>query len=213
MRTLLVFLLGGSAALAQLVSFGIKGGVPMNDFIDTVSGSRTSISSTTNRYIVGPTIGLRLPAGFGLEFDALYRHFRYNSSASLVDAFVTLQTSGDAWEFPLLLKKRFMRGPIRPFLDAGVNFNKIAGLSQTAQTLIFPNRSTTSTTGNPAELRDDFSSGFTMGGGIDIKALLVHIAPEIRYTRWGTQHFNSIISGGSLHSNLNQAEFLIGITF
>jgi opacity protein-like surface antigen len=185
----------------------------MTDFLDTVSGSRTSINSTTNRYIVGPTLELRLPAGFGVEVDALYRHFSYNSSASLVDAISTLNTSGSAWEFPLLLKKRFMHGPIRPFLDAGVSFDKISGLSQTVQTVVFPNRTTTTTNSNPSELKNDFSSGFTIGGGVEVKALLLRVTPEVRYTRWGTQHFRSIISTGSLGSNLNQAEFLVGITW
>src|SRR5882762_2101957 len=173
MKSLLVFLIGSTAVLAQPIGFGVKGGVPMTDFLDTVSGSRTSISSTTNRYIVGPTVELRLPAGFGVEFDALYRHFRYNSVASLVDAVSTLRTSGDAWEFPLVLKKRFIHGPVRPFLDAGVNFNKISGLSQTVQTIVFPNRSTTTTNSNPPELRHDFSTGFTMGAGLEVHALLL----------------------------------------
>src|SRR5207253_640172 len=78
-----------------------------------------------------------------------------------------------------------MHGPMRPFLDAGVSFNKISGLSQIVQTVVFPNRTTTSTTSNPPELTNDFSSGFTIGGGLDIHALLLHITPEIRYTRWG----------------------------
>lgn len=185
----------------------------MTDLIDTASGARTSISSTTNRYIVGPTVELRLPFGFGVEFDALYRHFRYNSAASLVDAVSTLSTSGGDWEFPLLLKKRFASGPLRPFLDAGVNFDKITGVSQTISTLVFPNRNTTTTTNNPAELRKDFSTGFTIGAGLEIRALLLRLTPEIRYTRWGSEHFNAVISGGSLSSNLNQAEFLVGITF
>jgi len=185
----------------------------MTDFLDTVSGSRASISSTTNRYIVGPTIELRLPLGFGVEADALYRHFRYNSTASLVDAVSTLNTSGGAWEFPILLKKRLLKGPIRPFLDAGISFDRISGVSQTVQTVIFPNRTITSTNSNPAELKNDFSSGFTMGGGVELKALMLRVTPEIRYTRWGTQHFNSIITNGSLGSNLNQAEFLIGLTW
>src|SRR5882762_5351330 len=129
MKSLLVFLIGSTAVLAQPIGFGVKGGVPMTDFLDTVSGSRTSISSTTNRYIVGPTLELKLPLGFGVEFDALYRHFRYHSVSSLVDAVSTLNTSGGAWEFPLLVKKRLFRGPIRPFVDAGISFNKIAGLS------------------------------------------------------------------------------------
>jgi hypothetical protein len=48
---------------------------------------------------------------------------------------------------------------------------------------------------------------------VELKALLLRITPEIRYTRWGTQQFNSVISNGSLRSKVNQAEFLVGITF
>jgi opacity protein-like surface antigen len=213
MKSIFLFLFIPSALLAQPLSFGIKAGVPMTDFLDTVSGSRTSITTTTNRYIVGPTLELRLPAGFGVEVDALYRHFRYDSVSSLVDAVSTLNTSGGAWEFPLLLKKRLFHGPIRPFVDAGISFNKIAGLSQTVQTVVFPNRTTTATNSSPAELKDSSSSGFTMGGGVEIKALLLRVTPEIRYTRWSTQHFNATIFNGSLSSNLNQAEFLLGFTF
>jgi opacity protein-like surface antigen len=205
MKSILLFLTVSTALLAQPVSFGLKGGVPLTDFIDTVSGSKTSITTTTNRYIVGPTIELRLPAGFGVEADALYRHFNFSSTSNLVDAISTLTTTTGAWEFPILLKKRFLPGPVRPFVSAGVNFNKITGLSQTLSTL----------SGNPASgsnsagLKDDFSSGFTMGGGVEVKALLLRITPEIRYTRWSTQHFNSV----NASSNLNQAEFLVGFTF
>src|SRR5258708_24538744 len=106
-----------------------------------------------------------------------------------------------------------MRVPILLCLEAGVSCNTCSGVSQPVQTLVFPNRTTTSTTSNPPELTNDFSSGFTIGGGVDIHALLLHITPEIRFTRWGTQNFNTIISGGSLHSNLSQAEFLVGFTF
>ena len=48
-------------------------------------------------------------------------------------------------------------------------------------------------------------------GGVLGVFVLLHIVPEIRYTRWGAQHFldpNSFLS-----SNQNQAEFLVGITF
>src|SRR6266568_8126524 len=98
MKSIALLLLGSSALLAQPISFGVKVGVPLTDFIDTVNGSRTSVTTTTNRYIVGPTVELRLPAGFGVEADALYRHFRYNTSANLVDAISTVNTSSDAWE-------------------------------------------------------------------------------------------------------------------
>jgi len=205
MKSTLLLPFLSTALLAQPISFGIKGGVPMTDFLDTVNGSRTSITATTNRYIVGPTVELRLPFGFAVEADALYRHFSYNVAASLVDAVSTLSASGSAWEFPLLVKKRFAKGPIRPFVDAGVSFNKITGLSRTVSGLAFPSRA--------EDPRDDFSKGFVIGGGVELKALLLRISPEIRYTRWGTEQFNSVFSGGSLRSKVNQAEFLVGITF
>jgi hypothetical protein len=48
-----------------------------------------------------------------------------------------------------------------------------------------------------------------IGGGVGIHALFLHISPEVRYTRWTSQHFTSFL----LNSNQNQAEFLLGITF
>jgi Outer membrane protein beta-barrel domain len=208
---------GSTAVFAQPVSFGVKAGVPLTDFIDTVSGDRTVVSTVTNRYIIGPTVGLNLPAGFGVEFDALYRHFNYNSSVGLVDVLSTTRTTGNSWEFPLLLKKRFGgEGPLRPFLDAGVNFNKISGISQSVRTLVRSTGVTTTSNSNPAELKNDFTAGFTIGGGVELHLLVLHISPEIRYTHWGTQQFNGIFplgGGGSLTSNQNQAEFLVGFTF
>ena len=31
----------------------------------------------TNRYIIGPTVELRLPFGFSVEVDVRYRHLNY----------------------------------------------------------------------------------------------------------------------------------------
>jgi len=212
--------LSSAALYSQPISFGVKGGVPMTDFLNAVSNSRGSVNQYTDRYIIGPTVELHLPFGFGAEFDVLYRHFSYNSTAALVDALITARASSSDWEFPLLAKKKFMSGPARPFVDVGISFSKLSGLSQTVQTLVAPNRLTTTTTSNPAELRTDYTKGFVLGGGVDIHFLMLHISPEIRYTRWGSQKFNSTVLtgavnalGGSLTSNQNEAEFLIGITF
>lgn len=213
MKRILLLMFGCTAAYGQLLSYGVKGGLPLTDFIDTTSGSQAAVSSITNRYIVGPTVELRLPFGVGIEAEALYRHFSYRSVSNLVDAISTLTTTSGNWEFPILLKKRFTYGPIHPFVDAGVSFDKIAGVSQTLQTLALPSHTTTSSSGNPAELKNDFTAGVTLGGGIDVNLLLLRISPEIRITRWGSQQFNGIIGGGSLSSNLNQAEFLVGFTF
>ena len=221
MKLTLLLMFSSAAVFAQPVSFGLKGGLPLTDFIDTLSGSRVAVTSTTNRYIIGPSLELRLPFGFGAEVDALYRHFSYNSTANLIDVVSTLRTTSDNWEFPILLKKRFAAGPVHPFVDAGVNFNKISGISQSLSTLSFPNLINNTSNSNPSELKNDFTAGFTMGGGLEIRLLLLRIVPEIRYTRWGSQQFNGIFpatggaSGliGSLTSNQNQAEFLVGFTF
>src|SRR5437868_8630099 len=105
MKVLATILFGCAAAMAQPVSVGIKGGLPLTDFLNAASGGQSILSATTNRYVVGPSIELRLPAGFGVEFDALYRHFSYNATTNLVDAISNIRTTGNDWEFPLLLKK------------------------------------------------------------------------------------------------------------
>ena len=64
---------------------------------------------------------------------------------------------------------------------------------------------------SPTELHKNTTTGFVIGAGLDVKALVIHLKPEIRYTRWGAKHFldpNSFLS-----SNQNQAEFLLGIQF
>ena len=72
-------------------------------------------------------------------------------------------------------------------------------------------QTTTTTASNPSELKNATATGFVIGVGADIHATIVHIMPEIRYTRWDSAHF--AISDGSQLSNRNQTEFLVGITF
>ena len=63
----------------------------------------------------------------------------------------------------------------------------------------------------PAELHKNTTSGFVLGAGLDLHAIL-HFSPELRYTHWGSQHFVDAVNG-LLHSNQSQIEFLLGITF
>jgi hypothetical protein len=185
--------LGAAFCLAQPFSGGIKGGLPLTDFVNTVqSGAATA----TSDYIVGPMVELRLPFGLGVEFDALYRHFNYNTPASsTASALSTLTSSGD-WEFPLLAKYKFPGKIVRPYVEAGVAWDALSGLS--------------STLGASPPEQNSVTRGFVMGAGIDIHVLILHIAPELRYTRWTAQHLNL---ANVVNSNENQAEFLVGVTF
>ena len=209
MKPILLLLFGAVAAVAQPFTVGVKGGVPLTDFVNTVTSPTPSLGSfgaTTNRYIVGPTAELYLPAGFGVEFDALYRHLNYNVHGEVIDLITGGKTTGNAWEFPLLAKYRFPIPGIKPFVDGGVSFDTLGGLKQT-----IISGTTTTTTSHPAELRHNTIAGVVVGGGLDIHLASLHFLPEIRYTRWDSQHLRD--ANDLFHWNQNQAEFLLGITF
>jgi hypothetical protein len=208
MRPVLLFLLGSISAFAQPFSAGIKGGVPLTDFLNAAGSGTFNYAAPTQRYIIGGVAEVRLPLGFGVEFDALYRRLHYTGSGNLVDVFTTSNTTGSNWEFPLLLKYRFHFPVVRPFLDAGVAWDTLAGLKQTISEVSPVGLSSTS---NPSELKKNTTMGFVVGGGVDIHAVFLHISPEIRFTRWNSTQIGDAL--GLLHSNLNQGEFLVGITF
>ena len=199
MRLVWLWLIGTLSAFAQPISGGIRGGLPLTDFYQAVSSSGATLSSTSTRFILGPTIELHLPGGFGLEADALYRHFDYRASANLVDSLLKLGAS-NGWEFPLLLKYRLPGPFVRPFLDAGVAFDHWSGFKQ-LQVLAVTTRSNVSGT----------NTGFVAGAGIELHTPLIRLSPEIRYTRWGASSITDV--SGALRSNQNQVEVLVGLTF
>ena len=211
MRTLWLSLLLAGAAGAGPLSVGIRAGIPLTDFFENVDNGNFVLQSTTHRYIVGPTVELRLPLGFSVQVDALYRRLNYNSTFNLADIVTNNRTTGNAWEFPLLVKYRLSAPLIKPYVNAGLAFDTLSGVKQTVLSTISPNQQTTSTITNPAELSNNTTKGFVIGFGAEIKAIVLHISPEIRYTRWGSAHFQ--IPNGSTLSNQNQAEFLVGFTF
>jgi hypothetical protein len=189
------------SAWAQPFHAGVKVGLPLTDFINTVSAQSSTV---TNRYLVGPTFEVHLPFGLGVEVDALYRHFNYKAVVgSGTNALTSLNTAG-AWEFPLLLKYRFAGTLARPYVVAGVAWDKVSGLSTTVV-----NSVSSGTVANPSGQQNSNTTGFVMGAGLDLHVVL-HIMPEVRYTRWTDQHFNI---SNVLNSNQNQAEFMVGLTF
>ncbi|MBZ5590924.1 MAG: PorT family protein [Acidobacteriia bacterium] len=199
MRLLLLLVMASSGAFAQL-SLGVRGGLPFNDFFHAVSGQGpTTFQSSATRFTLGPTVELHLPAGFGVEADALYRNFQYSASANGVDTLLQNRAS-NAWEFPLLVKYR-MPGPfVRPFLDAGVAWDRWSGYTQL--------------TGLLGLTKSDVSgvnTGFVVGAGIELHLPLVKLSPEVRYSRWGAQNISGL--GSLLQTNQNRAEFLVGLTF
>jgi opacity protein-like surface antigen len=207
MRSLCLLILTAATAFSGPLGFGLKAGIPLTDFTNAVTSGQFDYTSKTQRYIVGPVVELRLPAGFGIEADALYRRFSYNGL--ITGTGVTSSTSGNAWEFPIVAKYRFATPVARPFIAGGIAWDTLQGLKQDVRTALANAGITSSST--PTELNKKTTTGFVLGFGVDVHALVIHISPDIRYTRWGAQH--NLVPNGGFHSSQNQAEFLVGITF
>ena len=191
-----LFALATFLAYSQPLMFGVKGGVPLTGLLDVTIPNYPGVAATTNLYILGPTVELRLPENLAIEFDALYRHFHYRSAISPVGA-----SQQNAWEFPLLLKYRLPGRLVRPYIDGGVAWDLLEG--------VFANEPTPTQINPTAQLISKPSAGVVIGGGLDFHSLFLHISPEVRYTRWMTQPFEAF----GLASNQNQVEFLLGVTF
>jgi hypothetical protein len=198
MKLAVLWLVGTTGAYAQF-AFGARGGLPFTDFYHAVSSPGGTFSSTATQFTVGPTIEFHLPAGFGVEVDALYRHFHYKASGNLIDALVNSSAS-NAWEFPLLLKYRTPGLFVRPFLDAGVAFDRWSGFKQITVRAITSGSAVNGT-----------NTGFVAGAGIELHVPVIRLSPEIRYTRWGVSSISDLAV--VLRSNQNQVEVLIGATF
>jgi hypothetical protein len=80
---------------AQPFSAGLKVGAPFTDAISIPGGGPIDTTVNNSHYIIGPYGEVRLPGGFSVEIDALYRSF----SSSYVGE---PQVTGGNWEFPVL---------------------------------------------------------------------------------------------------------------
>lgn len=207
MRLAVLLLFGSIAAFAQRFTFGIKAGVPLTDFVHVIQNGFFTYTAPTSRYIIGPTAELNLPFGLSVEFDALYRRLHYDGSGRMAEYFVTNHTTSNNWEFPLLLKYRLHVPVVRPYVDAGVAWDALTGVTENIT--LEPAPVNTARIADPVNHKT--AMGFVLGGGLDIQAIFLHISPEIRFTRWGSQQIYD--PSGLLHSNQNQAEFLVGVTF
>jgi opacity protein-like surface antigen len=191
-QKILLFLLAGAAALAQSpFGFGLKAGVPLSDALSTPSGGVVNYFEDTHRFTIGPYAEFRLPSGFSVELDALYRSYDYGQVGN--SRFVAPQSvSASVWEFPLLAKKSLFGGPIRPYIEGGVALSHLS-------------------VNDVLELNHRNNYGIVLGAGVSLHVGPIRVAPEIRYNGWAFQDFSSPFGG--LHSNRNQATVLVGIGF
>ena len=167
-------------AMAQPFGAGIKLGSTLTNAVSSVESASIPNSTTL---IVGPYVELRLPWGFSIEADALYYPGLYSNAAG----------GASVWQFPILAKYKFLKGPVRPYVEGGPAYSHLSDV----KTL--------------PDLLNDSNYGITLGAGVELKILALRIAPEIRYN--GVVLTNIQSPEGFFKSNHNQAIFQVGFGF
>jgi hypothetical protein len=163
-KTFISLLVFAGFAGAQTFGAGMKIGVPATDAFKVLPFPTLAVfTADSPRYTFGPYIELRLPAGMGVEVDALYRSYNFRGAG--------VGASASSWEFPVLVKHRFAVPVVKPFFDAGVSFSRLSDV-------------------NLASLNHRSNYGVVVGGGVEFKLLLVRVSPEIRYTGWAFRNFD-----------------------
>lgn len=197
MKIFLVSLFLLTSAFGQSVSVGIRGGVPFTGALSDLTTRGVDVISRSfsdsNQYIIGPMVELHLPLGFSIEADGLYRPLNVATESQVAPQTTVFRTSKNvsSWEFPIMAKFRVPVLPlVKPYVGAGPNF-RVAG----------------------SDLSFVSSKGLAVGLGLELKISKLRIAPEVRYTRWGSDNKATVGTLISIASNTNQGEFLVGISF
>jgi hypothetical protein len=154
-------------------------------------------------------VELHLPFDFSIEFDALYRgsqgatSFAYNPLPTTSSVLFNSNQKTKAWDFPLLLKYRFLKGPVRPFLSAGYAWSHESTKTFVSSTCLgaigscdFPNFFLAPAGGSHYTTE---RQGPVLATGVEFKAHRVFISPEVRWT-----HLTQ--------PNTNQVTMLVGFT-
>lgn len=183
---------------ASIFSVGILGGVPFTDVVNNPNQLPYVFTSTSSNYTVGPSVQINLPLNLRFEFDALYRPYSFatTSTAPLPSGVVPPSVSANQWAFPMLAQYRFKFPVVSPFVEAGLSVDHLSSVSVTGSNI----------TSGAGELIRQTNAGVVIGGGVDVKIPFIRISGELRYTRQGEPYFANL-------SNLNEAEFLVGVRF
>jgi hypothetical protein len=149
---------------------------------------------------------VRLGSRFAAEFNALYQPFSFRQS-NIIGTPSSSKTTGNLWQFPVLLSYRILEGPIEPFIDVGPSVQLVTNITESSITIIDP----TPAISHPQPERRAVA-GFAVGGGLRFSLGRLHISPEIRYTRWTAENFD-FTQSNHVGTNLNQVQVLVALMF
>ena len=178
--TLWTVLLFSGMAAAQPFGAGLKVGTTLTDAVHAIG---TNSIPSTQHLIAGPYLEVRLPFSLAVEGDALYELGLFSDAVS----------GGSTWQFPILLKYRMLKGPLRPYIEGGPSFSRITDIAEIPSLIHRSNY------------------GGVIGVGVELKLLVLRVSPEIRYNMWALRNLRSPL--GIFESNHNIATFTVGIGF
>jgi hypothetical protein len=244
-RFILLICVIATVASAQIqVHFGVEAGVPLTDTLSSTSTSTANnggfstdrYNSETKRLLIGPAFRVDLQRGLGIEFDALYQRVDYDhavlNSQPAAQFFSRSfeQTTGNRWQFPLLIQYSATLSKTKMFVEAGPSISRIANSRISISSTTSTGSSTSSSTSSPAG-QGGTLAGITMGAGVDLPFFHRHLRPEFRYSHWFSPSAGSAVGVLSLaaffpglvaptpvvsptfRTNQNEAVFLLGLTF
>lgn len=167
--------------------FGVKGGVPFTDILEAAGVLDAPITSIkrSSDYLIGPVAELRIPFGFAVEVDGIYRGAEYR----LTTNDITTTLNAQSWEIPYLAKFRFPIPLLKPFISAGGAYRSFTDL--------------------PNDIVTPTHNAFVLAGGLELRISKLRLSGEARWLRWNSPPNNSNV----VRLNQNQGEVLFGLVF
>ncbi len=195
--------LASALCQAQTFSIGLSAGLPLNHLMVSTGNSTTA----TGRYTFGPSARVGLPHGFALDAELLYKRLEFGLTTDPTRAAV------HRLELPLMVRYAIRGLPVRPYLHAGISFNRVVavnGATACARTALGEE---VYCIGNveTAVLRHRHTHGPLLGIGFDFHWGRFQLAPELRITRWIDRNFGT--QDSPLRSNLTGIDLLCGLRF
>lgn len=192
---LLMFSSAAEFASAQAVAIGAFGGVSL---IDPTTGRNSGGNHDESRiYIVGPSVEVRLPAGFAIEADGLYQRLGNTIHYQLLTAIgsfgseavgLTNRLRANMWQFPVLGKYYFRHDSTgwQPFIGSGWAF-RFAEVHQAGVETTVDGAGVLSSFSFKDSFRSDLEVGAVFAAGVRYQMGRFAFSPQVRYTRWGGQ--------------------------
>jgi hypothetical protein len=150
----------------------------------------SQFSAGRRAVVVAPLVEFALTPNLAIEANAIPRSFRTVQTVFDANGAVLYSQSGSSggtWEFPVLLKRRFQAGSLRPFVTSGPSFR----LPKWSLPIY----------------------GGTVGLGVETRWKRLKIAPSVRYTRWGPER--TLVPGVRPESGVrhDQVQVMVGWSF